>query len=165
MSFTCPNGCCVLYTREYIPRKNYQNRGNREKAGTVIVNRKGEILIVQSNGNKWGFPKGTVKDYETPFECALRETLEETGIDLQEYSREKFKSFKISGNLYSTFFYILLDTDIDVDIDEINNDSTGIGWISIKCILEIYNNKRIFNRHFRRVFEEVFGESIFKIEK
>lgn len=157
MNIVCSQGCCILNRKEYIPKKEYENRGPREKAGTVIMNKLGQLLIVQSNGNKWGFPKGSVKVFETPFECAIRETLEETGIDLREYSREDFKLYILTNGLYCSFFYIYIDGMIQVNIDRVDSDSTGIGWISIDCLK---SSGLKMNRHFKAAFNTIFDMRI-----
>jgi 8-oxo-dGTP pyrophosphatase MutT (NUDIX family) len=51
------------------------------------------ILLVHATGGSWqkpkmGIPKGRIEQGESILEAALRETLEETGIDLQESQLE-----------------------------------------------------------------------------
>lgn len=49
----------------------------------VLENEAGEVLIVKANyKNYWTFPGGFIDPDETPQEGALRETLEEVGIDV-----------------------------------------------------------------------------------
>lgn len=38
-------------------------------------------LVQGQRTGKWSFPKGHIKEHETPLECVARETAEETGID------------------------------------------------------------------------------------
>src|SRR5665213_2859515 len=52
----------------------------RNTAGGIIVNPKGEIVVVEQNGNSWAFPKGGIEAGESEFEAALREISEETGL-------------------------------------------------------------------------------------
>ena len=55
---------------------------------TLITNDKGEILIIQRSKNEdvlpeyWDIPGGTLEDGEDPATGAIRETREETGIDI-----------------------------------------------------------------------------------
>jgi len=53
----------------------------------------GEISI---DDGQWGIPKGGCESKETELEAALRETLEETGIDLSEYGYTKKPLLKYS---------------------------------------------------------------------
>jgi 8-oxo-dGTP pyrophosphatase MutT (NUDIX family) len=39
-------------------------------------------LVQGQRTGKWSFPKGHIKENETPLECVARETAEETGIDV-----------------------------------------------------------------------------------
>jgi 8-oxo-dGTP pyrophosphatase MutT (NUDIX family) len=66
----------------------------RAAAGGIIVNAKGQIVLVEQHGNSWAFPKGGIEEGETPLEAALREIGEETGLtklqklaDLGSYER------------------------------------------------------------------------------
>lgn len=51
--------------------------------GCILLNKDcTEVVLCKSYfGNSWGFPRGKVNQGELPYECALRETLEETGYD------------------------------------------------------------------------------------
>ncbi|RIH83814.1 Diadenosine hexaphosphate hydrolase [Calidithermus terrae] len=50
-------------------------------AGGVLFNPAGEVLLIRDRMGYWVFPKGHVDDGETPEQTALREVLEETGIE------------------------------------------------------------------------------------
>ena len=63
-------------------------------AGGVVINTKGEILIVSQKGTSWSLPKGHIEDGENKLEAAKREIYEESGIkdlelilDLGSYTR------------------------------------------------------------------------------
>ncbi len=59
-------------------------------AGIFIVNKDGEVLIghITRQGDKaWSIPKGKIDDGETAIQGALRETLEESNIDLRGYKK------------------------------------------------------------------------------
>jgi len=49
-------------------------------AGGVVVNRRGEFLLIRDRNGFWVFPKGHLEPGETPEEAAVREVWEETGI-------------------------------------------------------------------------------------
>ncbi len=62
--------------------KNDQNE--TLKAGCVVTNENGEVLIVSDKeGQIYAFPKGHVEDGETLEEVALREVEEETGYRVE----------------------------------------------------------------------------------
>lgn len=54
--------------------------------GVIILNKNGKVLLgkrISKHGqNTWSFPGGHLEENESPTDCALRETKEETGIEL-----------------------------------------------------------------------------------
>ena len=55
---------------------------NRVSAGVVVIRREQDeplVLVLRAYRN-WGFPKGLIEAGEDPFDAALRETAEETGL-------------------------------------------------------------------------------------
>lgn len=90
-----------------------------------------EILLIQPRKNdRWGFPKGRFNGEESPEFCAIRETIEETGVvptiinyvgcvDIQNKSRIK-RVFCYNAILNEKF---LFDRDLE------NHD---VKWFSIK---------------------------------
>ncbi len=53
-----------------------------KKAGAIVRNTKGEILLVYRQGTEdWSFPKGHIESGETATQAAVREIREETGLD------------------------------------------------------------------------------------
>lgn len=62
----------------------------KEKScGTMCFNQN-KILMVKHNKGHWAFPKGHVEKNETEQETAIRETKEETGIEAEIISDERF---------------------------------------------------------------------------
>ncbi len=65
-------------------------------AGGIVINPKGEILVVNQNNDSWSLPKGHIDSGESPLEAAEREIHEESGVsrlelvrDLGSYTRPK----------------------------------------------------------------------------
>ena len=55
--------------------------GRHASYGAIMYSPNNKILLVHGRlGNKWSFPKGHADDGESPFECVIRETYEETGF-------------------------------------------------------------------------------------
>jgi ADP-ribose pyrophosphatase YjhB (NUDIX family) len=57
-------------------------------AGGVVLNQKGEILVVNQNRNSWSLPKGHIDLGEDALTTAKREIHEESGISELEYVKE-----------------------------------------------------------------------------
>jgi 8-oxo-dGTP pyrophosphatase MutT (NUDIX family) len=52
--------------------------------GAICVDAQGNVLLVRGRrSQKWSFPKGHCKQYESDLECARRELREETGIQVE----------------------------------------------------------------------------------
>ena len=51
-----------------------------ECAGGVVVNTRGEVLVVSQNGDSWSLPKGHIEDGEDPLTASKREIFEESGV-------------------------------------------------------------------------------------
>ena len=66
-------------------------------AGGVVINKKGEVVVVNQNSNSWSLPKGHIEPGEDPLTAAKREIKEESGIidltlvkELGYYSRPSY---------------------------------------------------------------------------
>jgi 8-oxo-dGTP pyrophosphatase MutT (NUDIX family) len=67
--------------------KEYANMLPKKQVGTAVLffNTKGELLILKPNyKDGWLIPGGSTDENESPLHCAIRETKEETGLDIQE---------------------------------------------------------------------------------
>ncbi|MFC1771248.1 NUDIX domain-containing protein, partial [Candidatus Margulisiibacteriota bacterium] len=89
-----------------------------KSAGGIVINEKGEILIVNQNNLSWSLPKGHIDKDENPLTAAKREIYEETGIqqldlieNLGKYSRYKLsKDNKDDQSEYKTIEMFLFKT-------------------------------------------------------
>lgn len=110
-----------------------------QECGVMLFNKNmNKMLVVyQKQSKKWGFPKGYMtrielynKEY---FNCAKRELLEETGIDLRTNRHVKYGTIIISNKL----FYV-----IEIKKDFINvkpndeNEIAAFKWINRTDLFE-----------------------------
>jgi ADP-ribose pyrophosphatase YjhB (NUDIX family) len=125
--------CCTLHSWDYQPPVNDRKRlYDLPKAGAILIYN-GRVLIVQSRGKKWGFPKGSFERGECATQCATREVLEETSFNI------RFKEDDSNVKYNRTTFYI---KHLERKPPSINhgflkkpgNDCTGIGWIRLTCL-------------------------------
>mgnify|MGYP001375423102 CR=1 FL=1 len=154
---------CKFVITPYIPKQQHHHNNSirKYKSGILLYNPKTKsILIVQSRGNMWGFPKGSLEQGENFKECALREFREETGIVMKEDILDVTKEFKV--NHFVKYYFV--DTkreynDIGIN-DDVNNDANGICWIKLDCLRDMMiNNDLKFNYHARCCLFHYFGIS------
>jgi 8-oxo-dGTP pyrophosphatase MutT (NUDIX family) len=162
---TCPDNCCIFKITPYKQIKWNQGDGwkpssNRvTKAGSFIVDAStSKILLVQSRGQMWGPPKGTMQDDETYEECAIREVYEETGIILHP---SQFLTNTIVKNKAIYYNVELKETEITPQNHIKDNDANGIGWFSVNCLDELIKLGKIsVNQHCKILIKKFFRKSI-----
>ncbi|MBU9713935.1 NUDIX hydrolase [Evansella tamaricis] len=52
-------------------------------AATIVINDKGEVLLIKGPKRGWEMPGGQVEEGESLKDAAIRETKEESGIDIE----------------------------------------------------------------------------------
>ena len=104
-------------------------------AMAVVLNENEEVLLLKRFGDsnwmprKWGIPGGHIEEGETPKEAAIRETLEETNLSLQNiFELEEKEEVMV---YYSTSF----DNGEELKIDY---EHTDWAWVSYDK-LDIYD--------------------------
>ena len=69
---------------------NKNNNIKKQKAGLIIFNSNNQFLLIKGKkSKKFGFPKGDVLIGETLTQAATRETLEESGFDINKIKNKK----------------------------------------------------------------------------
>ena len=133
-TFLCQDGCCTLKIKPYVVQNLlYENSQlRRKKSGVFICDpNTNKVLIVQSRGHLWGSPKGTMEEGETEAECAVREVMEETGIEI---SKESLTTPSAVYNKATYFYLEMNECDVSVQEKDPKNDANGIGWIKFECL-------------------------------
>jgi diadenosine hexaphosphate hydrolase (ATP-forming) len=126
----------------------------RDSAGGIIVNAKGELLLVEQHHNSWTFPKGGIEDGETELEAALREVREETGLGALEncgllgsYSRYSIGRGGVGetkewGNRRRTFFLFKALEDIPQGFADPEGEITAVRWVGIDEALSLMTHPK-----------------------
>ncbi len=55
-------------------------------AGGIVLNARGDVLVVSQRGRSWSLPKGHINPGEKPLAAARREIYEESGLKDLEYA-------------------------------------------------------------------------------
>jgi 8-oxo-dGTP pyrophosphatase MutT (NUDIX family) len=146
--FFCKNRCCTIHIDDYRNNNyddekikyNKYNNNNNKKAGMLIFDPiTNKILLVQSNHNLWGPPKGSIEKNETDYDCAFREVYEETGLIIKP---SEIKNYSYVQNC-SLYLYVERNIS-NIDIHSyIGNDVNGYTWIKPKCLEELIDSGNI----------------------
>jgi len=77
--------------------------------GAAIINSSGQILLIRrSDDAKWAMPSGALEVGETPAQGAVRETLEETGIQVRATQLVGIFDSRFSGRTTAHHIYMIL---------------------------------------------------------
>lgn len=144
MKCICKN--CKFVITPYINNKQhtYNNNVRKYKSGIILHNpTTNHILIVQSRGNMWGFPKGSMEHGETFKECAIREFREETGIIIDVELLSSSIDYRL--NHFVNYYYIKTQEDYaDIQVSQHEkNDANSICWVKLDCLRELLVNDKI----------------------
>jgi len=163
-TYTCQQKCCKIEVTNTSTQKNLHRirRGQCRKAGVFIYDpEKNSVLLVQSRGQLWGMPKGTLEidKNENSYECAVREVKEETGIDIsaKDFSRAtkvKNRAVYYYAEIKSAEIHIQRNAADTAEEYAEKNDANGITWIKIPCLYDcVKTGQIVLNQHCLIVFK------------
>jgi len=110
-------------------------------AATIVINDKNEILLIKGPRRGWEMPGGQVEEGESLQDAAIRETKEESGIDIEV---TKFCGVfqNVSGSICNTLF---LATPIG-GVLTTSPESLEVGFFPIQQALEMVTWKNFRQR-------------------
>lgn len=90
-----------------------------------------KVTVVRVNGSKiWSMPKGKRESGEESLDCAVREFIEETGIDISDSASRDMDSVAI----HKTNFF-LLEADYAIPLKKYKtNEISGVKWADISDV-------------------------------
>ena len=133
-----------------------------KSAGGVVLNKKGEVLVVNQRGNSWSLPKGHIDQGENALTAAKREIYEESGIkDLKLIKAlGKYKRYKISENgkgedksELKEIAMFLFKTN-DKKLRPIDKDNPEARWVAKKRVVELLTHPKD-KKFFLSVIEKI----------
>ena len=88
----------------------------------TIFDEHGRVLLVHQTykGNKWAWPGGAVEDDESPWDAAVREVKEETGLNVEIVKLVSIYSIKDNRGLAFQFVCRITGGELAVDGHEIS---------------------------------------------
>lgn len=118
-------------------------------AATIVINEQNEILLIKGPLRGWEMPGGQVEEGESLKEAAIRETKEETGIDINVI---KFCGVfqNVSGSICNTLF---LAKPIGGNLTT-SSESLEVGYFPVDVALEMVTWK-----NFRQRIENCLNEN------
>ncbi len=110
-------------------------------AATIVINEQREILLIKGPRRGWEMPGGQVEEGESLKEAAIRETKEETGIDIDGL---KFCGIfqNVSNSICNTLF---LATPVGGEFTT-SAESLEVGFFPIEKALEMVTWKNFRQR-------------------
>lgn len=163
LKYFCPRGCCHFFVRPYLhrlpPNHLRTHSVGLRKAGSFVYDlEQHKILLVQSRGQMWGPPKGSIHPGESPLECARREVMEETGLELEITPMTRTTIVKCKALFVLTE---MKECPVELQTDQNDNDANGIGWFSIDCLNDMVEEGLIsINQPCRLLIRRVFGREV-----
>ncbi|HBR53723.1 MAG TPA: NUDIX hydrolase [Flavobacteriaceae bacterium] len=122
-----------------------------EAGGGMVFNDKKEILFIRRN-SKWDLPKGKKEKGETHEEAAIRETMEETGVQDLEVKRFITKTYHVfkrndKYRLKVTYWYEMYTSYDGELVPETNEGIKKVRWKNFektqKALQDSYENIKL----------------------
>ncbi len=127
----------------YLSEKYNLGTFKREKScGAVVYNPERQLFLIikMLNGN-WGFPKGHTENQETDIQTAIREVMEETGINIEilDGFKKSIKYIPFPEVLKEVIFFIGITKEEKVTIDK--DEIEDYMWCSYEEALKMITYK------------------------
>ena len=115
--------CGLFHSNRHIPDKFWdrtweKKKGPKLSAGIMLwkesSNGRRKFFMVQSYGNLFGFPKGSLDPKEEYFDGALREFYEETGTNIKIDKKKCLEIRKVIGDNRVSIFVIKVPKDFEI---------------------------------------------------
>jgi len=114
-----------------------------QAAGGLVLNHKDEILMIH-RFDHWDFPKGHVEKDEELKECAIREVMEETGVEMLEITSSLPEVFHIYDYknkwvLKETHWYMMYSEYTGILQPQLEENIIAAKWVPLDFLNEYMN--------------------------
>ncbi len=123
-------------------------------AGGVVLNPKGQVLVVNQLGTTWSLPKGHIDQGEDAIEAAKREIFEESGVSELEFIKRlgEYQRFKIGlvteedkSELKSIEMFLFKTSQLDLKpVDPANPEARWVDKEDVEKLLTHHKDKDFF---------------------
>ncbi len=118
-------------------------------AGGVVLNTKGEVLVVNQKGTSWSLPKGHIENGESELQAAIREIYEESGVKhlelvrtLGSYTRYRIGiDGKDNLNELKEIHLFLFRTN-EMELKPIDPENPVAVWVSKEKVVDLLTHPR-----------------------
>jgi len=100
--------------------------------GAFVINENKILMIKHQNGGHWAFPKGHKEPGETDEETAIRETKEETGIDIKIVSSNTYIDNYSIGGYENKFVKYFVANPINDTLKNQETEVTDLEWVDLE---------------------------------
>ncbi len=106
-----------------------------KSCGTIIINNS-KVLLIQQTGF-YGFPKGHMEKGETEVETAIRETKEETNLDVKIDEELRFSlSYPKGENILKEVVYFMAEPLNPLDIKAKEDEIAEVMWVEKENVVK-----------------------------
>jgi ADP-ribose pyrophosphatase YjhB (NUDIX family) len=125
-------------------------------AGGVVLNKRGQVLVVNQRGRSWSLPKGHIEAGEDLLDAARREIYEESGLRDLKYVKtlgtyERARIGRDGGENGSewkklTFFLFEADGEVLKPVDPDNPEARWVDRDQVAALLTHPKDREFFTR-------------------
>lgn len=129
-----------------------------ESAGGIVLNRRGQVLVVSQHGTSWSLPKGRIEAGEDPLAAAHREIYEEAGVTELELlcelgSYERYKLSATGGEDHSELktIYMFLFKTAQEKLSPVDPENPEARWLDkaeVASLLTHAKDREFYLRNF-----------------
>jgi 8-oxo-dGTP pyrophosphatase MutT (NUDIX family) len=114
------------------------NKDTLDVVGVICLDKLGRVLLVEGRCGKWSFPKGRRKELETPHQGALREALEEAGIDLKNIPIQA--KIQLRYGTYYIYTFGKSGDEIRLDKPMTPEEISSVSWVDVESLVLLDKN-------------------------
>ena len=131
------------------PIKAIDMRTITRTAAGVVLNRRGEVLVVNQGGVHWSLPKGHIEDGEDAVAAAKREIAEEAGIDELLFIKElgSYERYRMNWDGTDNFEELktikaFLFTTTQETLQPRDPDNPSAKWVSKEVVADVLTHPK-----------------------